>query len=78
MKKRTKEEKIVYYSYYYNSSENFVEEYLNNFEEMDVILHKIAKELKELKKDYIVRSGDGTIMIENKKTKESYKLSIEF
>lgn len=78
MKKRTKEEKIFYYSYFYNSSEDFVQDYFNNFEEMESILKRITKELKELKKDYNVNLGDGSIMIENKKTKESYTLTIEF
>lgn len=78
MKRKTKEEKIFYYSYFYNSSENFVEEYFNNFEEMDKILKTIAKNSKELKGNYIVKYCEGSIYIENKKTKESYKITIEF
>ena len=73
-----KEDLIKYYSYYFNDSESFVEEYLENYKEMSKILKTVFKNIKEMRKDYNIFLGDSKIMFENKKTKESYSISIEF
>ncbi len=73
-----KEDLIKYYSYCFNDSESFVEEYLDNYKEMSKILKTVFKNIKEMQKDYNIFFGDSKIMFENKKTKESYSLSIEF
>ena len=75
-----KEKLIQKYSYYFCSSEDFVRERFANFKEMEDILKMILKKIKKDMKNYNVRCGlDGCcIMIENKKTKESYKIDIEF
>lgn len=75
-----KEKLIEQYSYYFNSSLSFVEEYFDNFKEMDYILKMIFKSIKKDKntQDYDVKYDEYAIMIKNKKTKERYKISIEF
>lgn len=75
-----KEKLIEQYSYYFSSSLAFVEEYFDNFKEMDHILKMIFKSVKKDKnmQDYDVIYGDYSITIKNKKTKERYKISIEF
>lgn len=74
----SKEELIKHYSYYYSDSEDFVEEYLENFKEMEKILKRVFKNLKEMEKDYNINLGENGIMFENKKTKDSYFITIEF
>lgn len=73
-----KEKLIEKYSYYFGSSLTFVEEYFNNFKEMDDILKMISKNIKKDMKDYKIKYCDCAIMIENKKTKENYRLDIGF
>lgn len=74
-----KEKLIERYSYYFGSSLAFVEEYFDNFKEMDDIIKMIFKSIKKDMKNYNVRYDDEyCIMIENKKTKESYKIDIGF
>lgn len=74
-----KERLIEKYSYYFGNSENFIREYFDNFKEMDNILKLIYKSIKKDMKDYNVRYHDEcAIMIENKKTKESYRIDIGF
>ena len=74
----SKEELIKHYSYYYSDSEDFVEEYLKNYIEMDQILKTVFKNIQDMKKDYNINLGENSIMFENKKTKESYSMRIEF
>ena len=75
-----KEELIEKYSYYYSDSEDFVEEYLDNYIEMDHILEEIVKNTKDMKKEYIVHycKEECSLVFENKKTKNSYSIRIEF
>lgn len=73
-----KEKLIEKYSYYFGDSLAFVEEYLDNFKEMDQILKMIFKSIKKDMTNYNVKCGESCIMIENKKTKESYRIGIEF
>lgn len=75
---RNKEKLIEKYSYYFGNSENFVREYFDNFKEMDDILKMIFKSIKKDMKNYDVKCGECCLMIENKKTKESYRIDIEF
>lgn len=73
-----KEELIKHYSYYYCDSEDFVKEYLENYEEMDQILKTVFKNIKNIEKDYIIRLFENGIGFENKKTKKCYNMKIEF
>jgi hypothetical protein len=73
-----REKLIEKYSYYFNDSKNFVTEYFDNFKEMDNILKMIFESIKKDIKNYNVIYNECCIMIENKKTKERYKISIEF
>lgn len=73
-----KEKLIKHYSYYYSDSEDFVKEYLENYKEMDIILKQIFENIKAMKKDYKIILSENGIHFENKKTKESYSLRIEF
>jgi hypothetical protein len=78
MNKEEKEKLIKKYSYYYSDSESFVEEYLENYIEMDQLLKSIFKNINEMKKDYAISLGEASIMLTNKKTKNSYSIRIEF
>ena len=73
-----KEKLIERYSYYYSDSKCFVEEHLENYIEMDLILKTIFKNIDVMKKDYKISLYDNSIHFENKKTKESYSLRLEF
>lgn len=73
-----KEKLIDHYSYYYSDSEDFVEEYLDNYIEMDNILINIFKNIKVMEKEYNIQLSENGIMFENKKTKETYFIRIEF
>ena len=74
-----KEKLIEHYSYYFCSDSEFVKEYFDNFKEMEDILKMIFKSIRKDMKNYNVRYDDECcIMIENKKTKESYRIDIEF
>ena len=76
---KNREKLIEKYSYYFCSSENFVKEYFDNFKEMEDIIKMIYKSIKKDMKDYNIRYNDEChLMIENKKTKESYRIDIEF
>lgn len=80
MKLEEKEELIKHYSYYYNDSEDFVEEYLENYKEMDLILENVLEGLykKNMYEKYNIKLCENGINLENKKTKESYSIRIEF
>lgn len=78
MNENEKEKLIKHYSYYYSDSEDFVEEYLEHYIEMDQILKTIFKNIKEMKKDYKISLGEKSISLENKRTKKSYSINIEF
>ena len=73
-----KEKLIKHYSYYYSDSEDFVEEYLENFKEMDIILKTVFENIKCMKKDYKIVLTEKGIYFENKKTRNSYTITIEF
>lgn len=73
-----KEKLIEKYSYYFGSNLAFVEERFDNFKEMDDILKMIFRSIKKDMKNYNVRCNEYCIMIENKKTKDSYRIDIEF
>lgn len=75
-----KEKLIEKYSYYFGSSLAFVEERFDNFKEMEDILKMICKSIKKDFKNYNVMGvcNECAIMIENKKTKESYRIDIGF
>ena len=77
---KNREKLIEKYSYYFCSSENFVRERFDRFKEMEDILKMIYKSIKKDMKDYNVMGvcDECAIMIENKKTKESYRIDIEF
>lgn len=77
---RNKEKLIEKYHYYFGSSRDFIKERFHNFKEMEDILKMICKSTQKDMKNYNVRCGlDGCcIMIENKKTKESYRIDIGF
>lgn len=77
---KNKEKLIEKYSYYFCSSENFVRENFDRFKEMEDILKMICKSIKKDIKNYNVIGAcdECAIMIENKKTKESYRIDIGF
>lgn len=83
IKKMTIEEKeklIKKYSYFCSSDENFVEEYLENYIEMDYILENIVKNIKGMEKKYNIHyyKDECALALENKKTKEHYSIRLEF
>lgn len=78
MKKMSKEDLIEMYSYWFSDSEDFVEEYLENYKEMSYILKNVFKNIQDMKKEYKIRLSENSINFENKKTKESYSIRIEF
>lgn len=73
-----KEKLIKHYSYLYNYNEKFIEEYLDNFIESDLILKTIFINIKDMEKDYKINLYDKSIVFINKKTKNSYFITIEF
>lgn len=77
---KEKENLIAKYSYYYSDSEHFVEEYLENYIEMDYILESIVKNIQVMKNEYNIHyiKNECSLSLENKKTKESYSIRIEF
>ena len=69
---------IEFYKYfYYNGDDEFMEEYIEQFREQEKILQLIYKSIKD-DKNYKINLYEGSISIENKKTKDCYKISIEF
>lgn len=72
------EELIQHYSYYFSDSKEFVKAYLDNYKEMTHILKDIFDNIKGMEKEYKITLGNSGIMFENKKTKESYSIRIEF
>lgn len=83
IKKLSEEEKenlIDKYSYYYSDSEWFVKEYLENYIEIDYILENIVKNIKAMEKKYTIHyiPSECCLALENKKTKHSYSIRIEF
>ncbi len=80
MSEEEKEELIEKYSYYYSDSEWFVKEYLQEYVESDYILESIVKNIKGMEKEYIIHyiPNECCLALENKKTKHSYSIHIEF
>ncbi len=75
-----KERLVEKYSYYFSDSENFVEENLENYIEMEYILDNIVKNIKAMEKEYNIHywKDECGLSLENKKTKHFYSIRIEF
>lgn len=71
---------IEYYQYFYfDSSEDFIQDNIKQFREQEKIMMYITEILLQQKQDkYNITFSDGSIMFENKKTKDSYSINIEF
>lgn len=69
---------IEFYQYFFGGYDSdFIEEYIDQFRESEEILYLIYNLLKN-NKQYNVELFEGSLSIENKKTKEYYKLTLEF
>lgn len=73
-----KEDLIEMYSYWFSDSEDFVRGHLENYKEMSYILKNVFKNIQDMKKEYKIELSENGIYFENKKTKESYSIRIEF
>ncbi len=83
IKKLSEEEKerlIEKYSYYCSDSIGFVRDNLKNYIEIEYILDNIVKNIKNMQNEYKIHysKDECGLSLENKKTKESYSIRIEF
>ena len=83
VEKLSSEEKqrlIEKYSYYFSDSEDFVEDYLQYYIEMEYILDNIVKNIKTMGNEYNIRyyKDECSLSLENKKTGNSYSIRMEF
>lgn len=69
---------IEFYQYFFfDSSEEFIKENIERFREEEKILRLINRRLQQ-DNTFDVELFEGSLSITNKKTKESYHLTIEF
>lgn len=70
---------VEFYKYFYFSTkdDSFIEDYIEQFRESEKIIQLIYKLLKD-SKEYKVDLYEGCIQLENKNTRDSYKITIEF
>lgn len=68
---------IEFYQYFYwDANESYIKEYINQLRESEKLYNIIYESLKN-NKDYNIMLFEGSITIENKKTKDCYHLTIE-
>ena len=68
------------FAYFYSDSEEFVEENIEMYREMEKIKKKVYNLIKDKMKDYDIRIADyeSSIQFTNKKTKETIIMNMEF
>ena len=71
---------IEKFAYFYSDSEDFVEENIETYREMEKIKKDVYKLIKDKMKDYDIRIADYErgITFTNKKTKETITMNMEF
>ena len=69
---------INFYQYFFFDGDyDFMIEHIENFKESEKIIRLIFELVKD-NKDYEVELFESSLSFENKKTKNNYKISIEF